>query len=76
MGVAGRDELPAVNEFIDTLGVAAFDHAVDQDGSLWRTYGITTQPSFIFIDDSGDTTTHLGALGLEGLSERLEALSH
>lgn len=75
VGVAGRDELAAINDFIDTLGVSSFDHVVDPDGALWSSYGITTQPSFIFIDNSGEMTTHVGALGIEGLSERLTALA-
>ena len=55
--------------------MSSFDHAVDADGTLWSSYGITTQPSFIFIDDSGEPTTHVGALGIEGLTERLTVLT-
>ena len=75
VGVAGRDELAAINDFITTLDVGSFGHAVDDDGTLWSSYGITTQPSFIFMDDSGEMTTHVGALGIEGLSDRLSALA-
>ena len=75
VGVAGRDELEAINDFISTFGVSSFDHAVDPDGTLWRSYEITTQPSFIFIDDSGETTRHVGALGIDDLSDRLTQLA-
>lgn len=75
VGVAGRDELAAINDFITTLDVGSFEHAVDDDGTLWSSYGITTQPSFIFMDDSGDMATHVGALGLEGLSDQLSELA-
>lgn len=75
VGVAGRDDVPAINEFIDTLDVGAFEHAVDDDGSLWANYQITTQPSFVFIDDEGATSTHVGALGLDGLAEILGDLT-
>ena len=75
VGVAGRDELAAINDFITTLDVGSFEHAVDDDGTLWSSYGITTQPSFIFMDDSGEMVTHVGALGIEGLSNRLSALA-
>ena len=74
VGVAGRDELAAINEFIDTLDVSGFEHAVDDDGSLWANYGITTQPSFVFINDDGQESTHVGALGVAGLQEGLDAL--
>ena len=76
VGVAGRDELPAITAFIDTLDVGAFAHAVDASGSVWADYGITTQPSFVFLDDSGESTTHVGRLGVDGLSERLDELSN
>lgn len=73
--MAGRDELAAINDFISTLDVGSFDHAVDNDGSLWSSYGITTQPSFVFIDDSGEMSTHVGALGVDGLTDQLTALT-
>ncbi len=75
VGVAGRDDLPAINDFIDTLDVGAFEHAVDEDGSLWANYQITTQPSFVFIDDDGTTTNHVGALGIDRLTEVLDDLT-
>lgn len=74
VGVAGRDDLSAITEFIDTLSVGAFEHVVDDDGSVWADYAITTQPSFVFIDDNGTTSTHVGALGVDGLSEALNDL--
>ena len=74
VGVPGLDDVSAINEFIDTLGVGAFEHAVDRDGSLWAEYGITMPPSFVFIDDAGETTTHVGTLGVEGLTEVLDHL--
>lgn len=74
VGVAGRDELAAINEFIETLSVGGFEHAVDGDGSLWSSYDITTQPSFVFIHDDGEASTYVGALGVDGLQERLDAL--
>jgi hypothetical protein len=54
--------------------VTGFEHAVDEDGSLWSSYEITTQPSFVFINDDGQASTHVGALGVAGLQERLDAL--
>ena len=58
----------------ETLKVTGFEHAVDEDGSLWSSYEITTQPSFVFINDDGQASTHVGALGVAGLQERLDAL--
>lgn len=75
VGVAGRDDLEAINDFIATLDVSGFPHIVDETGEVWAGYGITTQPAFVFINDDGSMETHVGALGVEGLTERLTALS-
>lgn len=75
VGVAGRDDLDAIQEFIDTFGVGDFPHTVDGDGSVWVEYGITTQPSFAFINQDGMVETHIGALGIDGLTTRLDALA-
>lgn len=74
IGVAGRGEADAIDAFIDDTGVGGFDHAVDDDGSIWAEFGIVSQPSFVFVDDSGETFDHLGPLGVAGLTERVEAL--
>lgn len=75
IGVAGRDELAAIQDFIETLGVGEFPHAVDESGAIWASFNITTQPSFVFLSDDGTSETYVGALGVEGLSSRLEALT-
>ncbi len=76
IGVAGRDDLDAIREFIDTLEVDAFPHAVDETGTIWASFNITTQPSFVFLNDDGTGETHVGALGVDGLSSRLEMLTN
>ena len=73
--MAGRDGLDPIYEFIDEYAVTAFDHIVDETGSIWSNFGIVSQPSFIFLDASGESTSHVGPLGLDGLSERLDSLT-
>ena len=73
--MAGRDGLDPINEFIDDYGVGGFDHIVDETGAIWANFEIVTQPSFIFLDASGDSTSHIGALGVSALSERLDTLT-
>ena len=75
VGVAGRDDLEAIQDFIDTLDVDAFPHAVDESGVIWASFNITTQPSFVFLNDDGTGETHVGALGVDGLIPRLEILT-
>lgn len=55
--------------------MGSFDHAVDLTGDVWAAFDISTQPAFVFIDADGSTSTHVGALGVEGLSSRLDELT-
>jgi len=47
---------------------------MDVDGSVWREFGIRSQPAFAFMNDDGTVEAHQGKLGVEGLSERINAL--
>jgi hypothetical protein len=47
---------------------------VDETGAIWQNFQIVSQPSFVFLDASGDAEVYLGALGVDGLSERLDRL--
>ncbi len=75
IGVAGRDDLRDMEEFVSERGVGAFDHVADEDSEIWATFGVTSQPAFVFINDDGTTETLISALGLEGLTQRVEALA-
>ncbi len=74
VGVAGRDEMPAIVAFVEDLGVGEFPHAVDSGGDLWRAYGVTNQPSFVFLNDDGTSVGFQGAMGVTGMSEQIEVL--
>ena len=70
--MASRDELEPIQEFVEQFEVGGFDHAVDESGEIWSYYGIFTQPSFAFIDDDGQVSVFLGAMGFDGLSSTIE----
>lgn len=75
VGIAGRDGIDPIRSFIDDLGVDAFPHVVDETGGIWDQMGVVSQPSFIFLDANGASTSHLGGLGVSGLTERLDTLT-
>jgi len=54
--------------------VGGFDHIADPDLEVWREFGITSQPSFAFINDDGTVESRPGAMGLEGLTTRINEL--
>ena len=74
VGVAGRDGYDATNGFIDDYDVGSFPHVVDETGAIWQNFEIVSQPSFIFLDVTGESERHIGALGIVGITERVERL--
>lgn len=73
-GVAGRDDLGAIQGFIDEEGVSGFDHIVDETGEVWAEFGVASQPAFVFLNQTGDAERIIGALGESGLASELDAL--
>lgn len=59
--------------FVDQHGLGDFPHLED-DGTLFQAYGLTSQPGWAFIDGDGTGEIYLRSLGGTGLTERLDAL--
>ncbi len=74
IGVAGKGDDASYESFVATGGVDGFEHGIDTTGGVWLTYGVSTQPAVVFLNDDGTFTTHNGAIGIDGLTEGVEAL--
>ncbi|NNE95265.1 MAG: hypothetical protein HKN24_04485 [Acidimicrobiales bacterium] len=74
IGVAGRDDIVSIQEFVTNFEVDGFTHAVDEELAIWREYGIRSQPAFAFLSADGGVETHSGPLGVDELSNRIDAL--
>jgi len=74
IGVAGRDSAGAMSNFVADYSVGAFPHIADHDLVLWKAFGVTSQPAFVFINDDGTADGLIGSLGFEGLTSRVEDL--
>lgn len=75
IGVAGRGEVPEMEDFVSDTGTGALTHVVDADGSIWSSYEVFAQPAYAFIDDSGSVEVFVGALGEAALVERMTAMA-
>jgi peroxiredoxin len=73
LGVAWQDTRDAMQAFVDRYGLE-MPTAVDEDGSLFASFGFSYQPAWAFVDDGGRVRTHFGALGEDGLEEEIQAL--
>jgi thiol-disulfide isomerase/thioredoxin len=75
VGVAALDQLPAMQEFVDTYPVNGFSHLADTDGAVWAKFGVTHQPAYAFVGADGSIDVARGSLSEAELTERVTALS-
>lgn len=69
LGVPGRGPVEHMRAFVVDTGTGDMQHLVDSDGSLWRRFGVVSQPSFVFIDSAGVAELFGGALDGDQLRE-------
>lgn len=72
IGVAGRDDVGPMRDFVAEHGLQGMTHVVDADGAVWSSYGISYQPAWVFIDAEGNASVAAGALGYDGLFAALD----
>jgi thiol-disulfide isomerase/thioredoxin len=75
IGVAGRGEVSEMEDFVADTETGSLTHVVDEDGAIWTDYEVLAQPAFAFIAADGSVETHIGALGEDELTERIEQLT-
>lgn len=74
VGVPGRGKVPQMRQFVSQTGTGGFQHVSDQSGSLWKQFGVSSQPSFVFVDAQGHATRVTGSLDAAELKTRLTSL--
>lgn len=75
LGVAGRGEVPDMKQFVADTGTGSFPHVVDEDGSLWSSFGVISQPAFAFIRPDGTMEVIVGTLPEDDLAARVASLA-
>jgi hypothetical protein len=48
--------------------------AESKGSTIWREFRVTSQPAFVFINNDGTVESRIGAMGLEGLTARINEL--
>jgi thiol-disulfide isomerase/thioredoxin len=75
LGVAALDQLPAMQQFVDTYPVKGFSHLADTDGAVWAKFGVTHQPAYAFVDANGAVDVVKGSLSEPELTQRVTAMT-
>lgn len=75
IGVAAKDQLPAMQGFVTEYKVDSFPHLADSDASIWRHFGVTQQPAYAFIRPDGTIEVVKNQLSEAELTAHLRQLS-
>lgn len=61
-------------DFVEKHGLT-FPSVDDQGGDVFSSFGVTGQPAWVFLDDSGDTKRVLGSLDGDQLDELIAEIA-
>lgn len=75
VGVAAEDQLDAMKKFVADHEMTGFPHLADLDGSVWKRFGVTAQPTFAFVKSDGSVELLTGSPTEELLDQRVSALT-
>ena len=71
IGVAGQGTRAAMADFVKQTGTSGLTHLADVNGTVWREYGVSVQPSFAFITQDGRADLRVGSLDEKTLRARV-----
>jgi peroxiredoxin len=74
VGVAGLGSGDAaMAQFVSQYGLGGFTHLADDEGTVWRHFGVAEQEFFVVLDRAG-AIVHKGPLSIGDLRQRLAGL--
>ncbi|WP_412740784.1 TlpA family protein disulfide reductase [Krasilnikovia sp. MM14-A1259] len=53
LGIAGMGDNTAMHKFVTDLNVGGVPHLDDEQGVLWRRFGVTEQSTYVLLDRAG-----------------------
>jgi thiol-disulfide isomerase/thioredoxin len=74
VGVAGLDDQPNMQPFVDSTKTGDLTHLADPDGEIWQRFKVTQQSTYVLIDASGNVT-FTGNVGGDELRSKVAALA-
>ena len=73
LGVAGLDAEPAMRDFVEMADLSGFTQLSDEQGTVWKKFGITAQSTFVVLDSDGAVVAR-GHVDVDELPETLDRL--
>ncbi|MDJ0769006.1 MAG: hypothetical protein QNJ12_09440 [Ilumatobacter sp.] len=54
IGIPGlSSDIGSMRDFAEATGTEGITHLVDVDGELWARFGVTSQRTYVFVNDDG-----------------------
>ncbi|MGV9457191.1 peroxiredoxin family protein [Streptomyces sp. NPDC003635] len=75
VGVAGLDTPAAMRDFVSDTGTGSFPHLSDENGEVWKRFGVTEQSHYVILDEAGKAVYEGVLPGGEGLAAKVAALT-
>ncbi len=60
--------------FIEEFELEGFEHVAQPTNDVWRSFSISAQPSYVFINDNGEVARQVGALEADVFEAAIERL--
>lgn len=74
IGMAGRDSVDEMQDFVERHGLGFLPHTADTDGDLWADLRVRYQPTWIFVSADGEASVEFGDFQPDALRARLDRL--
>lgn len=71
IGIAGYSDVSSSRGFIEEHGLDGFPNIYDEDGSIWRAFRITGQPTLVLVNQDGQLRRYPGGYGTFDLIEKV-----
>ncbi|MFD9698606.1 redoxin domain-containing protein [Lentzea sp. NPDC059081] len=75
VGVAARDQLDAMKKFVSDHDMDGFPSLADLDGSVWKRFGVSAQPTLAFVRPDGSVELLVGSPTEEQLDTKVSSLT-
>jgi thiol-disulfide isomerase/thioredoxin len=75
VGVAARDGVPKMQQFVDQYGLGGFAHLADTDLAIWKRFGVVEQPAYAFLTKDGKVEVVTARVSKDELTRRAQALA-